>query len=155
MQRFTITLDEELIDQLEVFMSKRGYENRSEAIRDMIRQQLQDEHMHAMPAGECVANLSYVFNHHERELASRLTHAHHDHHDLSVSTMHIHLDHDNCMETVVLHGKANEVEAFANSILSQPGVRHGNLYMLPVKSVSSKHTHGHTTKSHEHIKPVL
>ncbi|CAG0910825.1 unnamed protein product [Cyprideis torosa] len=101
-----------------------------------------------------MATLTYVYNHHERELASRLTQVQHEHHDLTMSTTHVHLDHDNCMETAVLRGTVEQVEDLANAIISQPGVRHGQLYLLPVQVEQHRHAHGHHSHSHTHIKPL-
>jgi CopG family nickel-responsive transcriptional regulator len=98
-----------------------------------------------------MANLTYVYNHHERELASRLTQSQHDHHDLVVSTLHVHLDHHNCMETVILRGQRERVQGFADTTISQPGVRHGRLYILPVTMTQSAHSHGSTDHPHPHV----
>jgi len=156
MQRMTITLDDDLVADFEKYLSENGYQNRSEAIRDLIRQRIGKQRLTQQPAGDCLANLSYVFNHHERELASRLTESHHAHHDLSIATLHVHLDHDNCMESVVLRGPVERVQAFANATIAQPGVRHGNLYVLPVKIAEQTHKHGADSRAHrhEHVQPA-
>ena len=156
MQRFTITLDDRLVTDFERFMAARGYQNRSEAIRDLIRERLGAEQIEQAPKGDCMANLTYVYNHHERELATRLIHAQHDHHDLVVSTLHVHLDHDHCLETVVLRGPLNRVREFADGLITQPGVRHGRLYVLPVTMTQDAHRHGITgqPQRHSHIAPI-
>jgi CopG family nickel-responsive transcriptional regulator len=151
MQRVTITLDDQLIDEFERFRAEHGYGNRSEAIRDLIRERLDTERLGENPVGTCLASLTYVYNHQARELAARLTQAHHDHHDLAVSTLHVHLDHDNCMETVVLRGPVDRVRAFSNALIAQPGVRHGNLYILPVKANEQAHGHGGSGEPHAHL----
>ncbi|MFA7095681.1 MAG: nickel-responsive transcriptional regulator NikR [Gammaproteobacteria bacterium] len=154
MERLTISLDEELARQFDVFIRKRGYQNRSEAIRDLIRQQLAAESIDAEGAGHCVGSLTYIYNHEERELSSRLTRAQHRHHDIALSTMHVHLNHDDCMETVILRGPVAEVRAFANSVVSRPGVRHGNLHLVPVDIETGDHSHagGHGHR-HLHSRP--
>jgi CopG family nickel-responsive transcriptional regulator len=156
MQRMTITLDDELVQEFETYLEHRGYRNRSEAIRDLIRARLDSERLAQQPQGDCVANLSYVYNHQERELASRLTRSHHAHHDLAVSTLHVHLDHDNCMETVVLRGPAEQVRTFADAVIAEPGVRHGKLSILPVEASEQSHAHGKAEQphSHVHLKPL-
>lgn len=154
MQRVTITLDEPLVAEFEGYLESHGYTNRSEAIRDLIRARLDAEYLTLDPDGACVANLSYVYNHHERELASRLTRAHHDHHDLGVSTLHVHLDHDHCLETVVLRGPAARVRAFAEAVIAQAGVHHGHLSILPVQVAEQHHDHGHGSHSHAHVRPL-
>jgi CopG family nickel-responsive transcriptional regulator len=130
MQRMTITLDDALVHEFEHFLEQHGYHNRSEAIRDLIRARLDAERLEQEPNGPCVASLSYVYNHHERELAARLTRSHHDHHDLAVSTLHVHLNHAECLETVVLRGPAAQVRAFAHAVIAEPGVRQGTLTVL-------------------------
>ena len=151
MQRMTITLDDELVREFEAFLQARGYNNRSEAIRDLIRARLEGERLAQQPAGDCVANLTYVYNHHERELAARLTRSHHEHHDLAVSTLHVHLDHDHCLESVVLRGPAARVQAFADAVITQPGVRHGRLTVLPVRVSEQAHGHGDEEPVHRHV----
>jgi CopG family nickel-responsive transcriptional regulator len=136
-------------------MTRRGYNNRSEAIRDLIRDRLYNEQLQDQPEGDCVATLSYIYNHHERELAARLTSAQHEHHDLTVSTMHVHLSHDHCLETVILRGPSNRVQAFADAVIAQPGVHHGNLAVLPVNVSEQAHAHGADSsgagKGHRHL----
>lgn len=108
MERFTISLDASLASQFDELIAARGYVNRSEAVRDLIRGAIEHDRRREPPSGHCVANLSYVYNHHERELAERLTGLQHDHHDLTVAAMHSHLDHDNCLESVILQiGRAH------------------------------------------------
>lgn len=153
MERITISLDEELVSQFEAYRQRRGYQNRSEAIRDMIRSTLESDRMESTRSSHCVGTLSYVFNHEERELARRLTHAHHHHHDVSISTLHVHLDHDNCLETVVVSGPTRQVEEFANAVISQPGVRHGRLNLIPVEVEQEHHHHGSTAHRHSHTHP--
>ncbi len=156
MQRVTITLDDDLNAAFERFRAEHGYANRSEAVRDLIRERLQAERLQREPTGQCVASLSYVYNHHERELASRLTQAHHQHHDLAVSTLHVHLDHDHCLETVVLRGASDRVRAFADAVIAQPGVRHGRLSVLPVRVAEETHNHGDDGGAglHLHLEPL-
>ncbi len=152
MERITISLDEELVSQFEEYLKRRNYKNRSEAIRDMIRDTLETDRMAHAQSGHCVGTLTYVFNHEERELARRLTHTHHHHHDVSVSTLHVHLDHENCLEAVVLNGPIHQVEAFANAVITQPGVRHGKLNLIPV-DVQQEHHHGNSAHKHSHTHP--
>jgi CopG family transcriptional regulator, nickel-responsive regulator len=106
-------------------------------------------------AGECVATLSYVFNHHTRELAKRLTDAHHAHHELQVATMHVHLDHQNCLELAVLRGDASAVREFSKAVIAERGVTHGQVSFIPVMIETEVHPHqeGHTPDHHLHIHP--
>lgn len=146
MKRLTMSLDDELADAFEALVKGRGYENRSEAFRDLLRQDLGNARLRDRPNDPCVATLSYVYNHHQRQLALRLTDLQHHHHELTVSTTHAHLDHDHCIETVILRGKTSEVRAFAESVMAQPGVSHGNLHLVPM---AVRHSHGHA-----HLEPA-
>ncbi|MBC7502010.1 MAG: nickel-responsive transcriptional regulator NikR [Herminiimonas sp.] len=146
MRRITISVDDALADQFDQLILQRGYENRSEAFRDLVRGKLEQERKITNEARFCVASVNYIYNHHERDLASRLTAAQHEHHDLCVSTMHVHLDHDNCLETVILRGTFRRVNDFANSLVAQSGVRHGNIHIVPVEMETptrKQHTHMH------------
>ncbi len=156
MQRFTITLEESLAEQFEQFRKDQGYSNRSEAIRDLLREQLLDARQSSDLKGDCTATLTYIYDHHQRDLAARMTQISHDHHDLTVSTLHVHLDHDNCLETIVLHGSLERVQAFADVVISQPGVRHGRLNCFPVEAIAQEHQHGKLNLPHRHIhlKPI-
>ena len=104
-------------------IEQRGYSNRSEAVRDILRAHLDRLREESDARAHCVANLSYVYNHHERDLAERLTRLQHEHHDLTISTMHAHLDHDHCIESVMLKGRAQrDVRRFADAMSAERGV---------------------------------
>ncbi len=156
MKRLTMSLDDELADAFEELVRSRGYENRSEAFRDLLRNDLMSTLMRERPQTVCVATLSYVYNHHQRQLAARLTDLQHDHHELTVSTMHAHLDHDRCVETVILRGRADEVQAFAQSVITQQGVSHGHLHVVPLAqvgepaSMSTRKSPSKARKKHAH-----
>lgn len=142
MERFTISLDEDLALAFDQLIRSRGYTNRSEAIRDMLRQELEHTRLARQEAPYCVASLSYVYNHRERQLAERLTEHQHHAHDLVVSTMHVHLDHDHCLESVILRGATEEVRRFADRLSAERGVRHGQLNLIPVDTDSvAPHVH--------------
>ena len=144
MERFTISLDENLASQFDRLIRERGYQNRSEAVRDILRGQLNTLHTQKYHSPFCVANLSYVYNHHERDLAERLTVIQHQHHDLVVATTHVHLDHDNCLETVILRGATQAVQRFSDALIAERGVRHGQLNLIPVEMEAvHRHTHSH------------
>ena len=151
MERITISLPEELAAEFDALIAGRGYDNRSEAVRDILRAHLERTREARELDGHCVANLSYVYNHHERELAERLIALQHDHHDLAVSTMHAHLDHEHCIESVILKGPVQAVRKFANAMVAERGVRHGQLNLVMV-DVAHEHTHGDGTR-HTHLKP--
>jgi len=153
MERFTISLDEDLAREFDRLIAARGYSNRSEAVRDILRSQLEQYRQHSGQAQHCVANLSYVYNHHERELAERLTALQHDHHDLCVSTMHAHLDHENCIESVILRGASGEVRRFADALCAERGVRHGNLNLVSVELEGGTRYRHPSGRGHTHLKP--
>ena len=116
MQRITITVDDELVAALDRVIAGSGYQNRSEAIRDLARAGIAQLQEQSDSPRSGVAALVYVYDHQERALAKRLARSFHEHHDLSVATIHIHLDHDSCMEIAVLRGAMDEVRRFARHI---------------------------------------
>ena len=146
MERFTISLDDKLAAEFDRLIRERGYRNRSEAVRDLLRGRLDSLRIEEAQAPFCVANLSYVYNHHERDLAERLTALQHDHHDLVVATTHVHLDHDNCLEAMMLRGATEVVRRFADALMAERGVRHGQVNLVPV-DLDAGHGHVH---SHPH-----
>jgi CopG family transcriptional regulator, nickel-responsive regulator len=150
MERFTISLDDELARAFDEFIAGHGYENRSEAVRDLIRARLEAQAVFQFEHAHCVASLSYVYNHESRELAERLAAAQHARHDLTVATMHVHLDHEDCLETVALQGPTSAVRAFAAQLTAEPGVRHGALNLVGVERA---HRHSHGGEAHVHLKP--
>lgn len=150
MRRITLSVDETLADQFDAWASRHGYENRSEAFRDLLRGRLENERIDDDKASHCVATVSYVYNHHERQLASRLAEHQHGHHGLSMATMHVHLDHDTCLETMALRGPLKQVKAFAESLIAERGVRHGNLHLVPV-TLEISQVRG---EAHVHLSPT-
>jgi len=144
MQRVTITMDDDLAAELDRYMSARGYANRSEAIRDLARAGLQQAAIETAGSRDCVATLSYVYDHEARELPKRLTRGFHDHHELAQATLHVHLDHDSCLEVTVLKGLGADVKAFADGVIAERGVRHGHVAFIPT---------GHGTSDHHHHGP--
>ncbi len=152
MERFTISLDNELSEQFDDLMRIRGYTNRSEAVRDLIRQQLEIEYLAKEKENHCIATLSYIYDHHQSDLGDRITGVQHDHHDITLSSMHVHLDHDNCLEVVILRGAAEQVTNFANRVIATRGVRHGKLYMVPVEI--SQEQHSPSSIPHTHSNPL-
>jgi CopG family nickel-responsive transcriptional regulator len=145
MQRVTITIDDDLDAELERYMSTRGYDNRSEAIRDLARTGLQQAAMEISGPRQCVAALVYVYDHEARELPKRLTRDFHKHHDLAQATLHVHLDEESCMEVTVLKGRGSDVQHFADHIIAERGVRHGHVVYLPVHK--NAHSHAAAARS--------
>jgi CopG family nickel-responsive transcriptional regulator len=156
MQRITLTVEDELVAVLDRHMKAHRYASRSEALRDLLRdaearQRLDGDGPEAGDAF-CIATLAYVYDHETRDLGRRLTRAQHDHHDLQVATLHVHLDHRSCLEVSVLRGPARSVRALADDTMSQRGVRHGRLHLVPAQLVSHSHAHGAGSHRHEHIR---
>ncbi|MCU0869311.1 MAG: nickel-responsive transcriptional regulator NikR [Burkholderiales bacterium] len=151
MERITISMSDELAQDFDTLIKARGYTNRSEAVRDLLRERLAAEKLAHHAAPFCVAALSYVFDHHARDLAERLTTIQHAHHDLVLSSMHVHLDHVDCLETLMLRGPTVDVVALADALRAEPGVRHGHLNIVPV-DVGDMHTHPHP---HSHAHPLM
>jgi CopG family transcriptional regulator, nickel-responsive regulator len=134
MQRLTISLDDDLAAAFDELIARHGYANRSEAFRDLLRRELGERDLASGAAKQCVAVLSYIFDHHERRLSSRLTGLQHDHNDLAIATMHAHISHEDCLETVILRGTTTEVKSFAESVIAETGVRHGQIQLIPVET---------------------
>jgi CopG family transcriptional regulator, nickel-responsive regulator len=130
-ERFTVSIEAELAREFDGYMQRRGTHNRSEAVRDLIREALAREQFDKAPDTACLGVLTYLYNHHERELGKRLTETQHAHHDLTVTTLHMHLDHDHCLEAVLLKGPASQVESFGDSVMARPGIRYGRLHRIP------------------------
>ncbi len=129
MQRITISLDDDVAASLDLLVERRGYGNRSAAVRDLIREAASRE----ATAGSdrpCLGILSYVFDHERRDLQHRLTNTHHDHHALNLSTLHLHLDRARCLEVAVLRGRAGEIRDLANQVSTERGVRLGDLRLI-------------------------
>lgn len=153
MRRVTITLDDDLMAELDRVIATKGYQNRSEAIRDLARAGIREAVVEGSASESCVAALVYVYDHAARELSKRLVNSFHDHHDLTVATMHIHLDHDNCMEVTVLKGETREVQHMAEHVIAERGVYHGRLIVIPVEVETHRHAHGgHAARRHAHIR---
>jgi CopG family nickel-responsive transcriptional regulator len=155
MERLTISLSDELAAELAEFETRYHYANRSEAVRDLVRLGLERARIDHGLSGQCMATLSYVFNHHTRELSRRLTDAHHHRHDLQVATMHVHLDHDECLEVSVLRGEASAVRDFAKTVIAERGVKHGQVSFVPVTLEAGAHTHDPAGHEHPHSHPHL
>ena len=123
--RFGVSIPEELIRKFDEHIREKHYSNRSEAIRDMMRKELIQEEVDQNM--EVVGVLNILYDHHQRELADKLTGLQHDNHRLVLSSMHIHLDHDNCVEVVLLRGKSSDVRSLAEALIATKGVKHGTL----------------------------
>ena len=144
MQRVTITIDDELMSELDRIIATRGYQNRSEAIRDLARAGIREAAAGIDTQRDCVAALVYIYDHAARQLPKRLTETFHDHHELSLSSLHVHLDHDSCMEVTVLRGKTGQVQHFAEHVIAERGVRHGRVVVMPTDALAPRRAPGKT-----------
>jgi CopG family nickel-responsive transcriptional regulator len=150
MHRITITIDDDLMRDLDRVIAGRGYQNRSEAVRDLARAGIQQAAQESIDQGSCVAAVVYVYDHAKRDLAKRLVRTFHEHHDLSQATLHVHLDHENCMEVTVLKGRTGAVQRCANEVIAERGVRHGRVFLIPADLTQEVHRHGESSHRHPH-----
>ena len=126
--RIGVAIDADLLASFDALIEKHGYENRSEAFRDLIRDRLIRAESE-QPNKEVVGTLTLVYDHHQRNLTERITNLQHDHHGVVVSTLHVHLDHHNCLEVLILRGKSKVVRQLADLLVSIKGIQHGQLAM--------------------------
>ena len=124
--RLGVSLPKELLEPFDRLVESKGYQSRSEAIRDLIRKTLVEEEWRG-EAREMAGTLTMVYDHHNRDLPMRLMDIQHDHHDLVVTTQHVHLDHHNCLEILALKGHGERVYELADKLLGLRGVKHGEL----------------------------
>ena len=159
MQRFAIPLDDKLAQAFDEWIGSWRQAKRSEAVRDLLRTELERSRQGAAAGEDCVARLSYVYDRHELDVASRLSTLHHDNHDLLVASMHMPLDHDFRMETLALRGKMSAVHLFADLLCAQRGVRHGKLNLISVE-IHQSHRHPRAAgtavaqQPHVHMRPA-
>jgi CopG family transcriptional regulator, nickel-responsive regulator len=126
LSRIGVAIDSDLLKKFDLLIAKRGYTNRSEAFRDLIREELVEQAWES-PERKVVGTVSIVYDHHVRLLSERLTDLQHEFYHHVLSTLHVHLDHDHCLEVLVVRGKAGEVKKIADTLISTKGVKHGRL----------------------------
>lgn len=139
LSRIGVSLDAHLLDRFDEFIAEKGYDNRSEAFRDLIRDRLVGSAVVGANA-TVVGTVTLIYDHHTRLLPEKLTDLQHEHHEIIISTLHAHLDHENCLEVIVLRGKSRDVQKLADRLISTKGVQHGRLVMSSPHAVSP---HGH------------
>lgn len=135
MERITISIADDLLAEFDTYIETKGYTNRSEGMRDAIRHMLAHQSEAEENADNVVGCVSYVYNHKERLLSSKLVEAQHHHHEIPAATLHLHIDPEHCMEATILKGSGQQVKDMANEIISQTGVQYGNLHVIPIKKV--------------------
>jgi CopG family transcriptional regulator, nickel-responsive regulator len=126
LSRIGVAIDSDLLEKFDKHIASRGYATRSEAFRDLIREELIEKAWQA-PNCEVVGTVTLVYDHHVRLLNEKLTDIQHDAYHSVLSTMHVHLDHDNCLEVVIMRGKAKDVRRIADALITMKGVKHGSL----------------------------
>src|SRR5579863_7522372 len=126
LSRIGVAIDSELLDKFDRLIAQRGYTNRSEAFRDLIRDELVEKAWES-PERQVVGTVTLVYDHHVRLLNEKLTDIQHDHHKNILSTLHVHLDHDHCLEVLVVRGRSVDVRKVADVLISTKGVKHGRL----------------------------
>src|SRR5665213_1531178 len=134
--RIGVAIDDDLLMQFDNLISQRSYTNRSEAFRDLIRNELVTQ-VAVAPEAQVYGTVTLVYDHHARLLPGRLTELQHKYYAAIVSTVHVHLDHDNCLEVVLVKGKSKLVHALANALIATKGVKHGRFTI----TTSGKHLH--------------
>ena len=145
--RFGVSIEGELLERFDQQLKQKGYTNRSEAIRDLIRDRIVKEEWGSNE--ETVGTITIVYDHHTRELMGHLTHLQHSFKGEIKSVLHIHLDHHNCLEVLVVQGKGYLLKAFADTLASTRGVKYGTLAMattgklIPTKAGHHEHLHSH------------
>jgi len=126
--RFGVSLDSDLLEKFDALCKEKSYQTRSEAIRDLIRGMLVQRQWDTCQ-GEVAGTLTMVYDHHQSGLAQRLTEQQHDNHEVILSTMHVHLDHHNCLEVLVLKGEAETIKTLGQKLISTKGVKNGHLVL--------------------------
>lgn len=155
MQRITISVSDALGTALDDIRCERGYQTRSEAVRDLVRDGIERWHEENAQAELCVANLSYVFDRRVRSLAQRLADMQHAHHDLVAATITVRLDHFHSMESIILKGTGAAVRAFSDKVRAERGVRSGSVNLLRVESHDEhEEAAAHRHDGHAHLSPV-
>ena len=124
--RFSVSLQPALLRDLDEMVREKGFESRSAAIADMVRDHLV-EHRQKLGNREIAGTITLVYDHHKPHLQSLLTSIQHDHHDNILSTVHVHLDHDNCLEVLLVRGRGAEIRAIADQLIAARGMKHGKL----------------------------
>jgi CopG family transcriptional regulator, nickel-responsive regulator len=135
--RTGIAIDADLLARFDRFIARQGYANRSEAFRDLIRDRLVSAAIEA-PEAQVVGTITLIYDHHSRLLPDKLTNLQHDHHDVIIASTHAHLDHNTCLEVLVVKGQAKQVQKLADRLIGTKGVRHGRLVMTSPAVVLTK-----------------
>jgi CopG family nickel-responsive transcriptional regulator len=149
LSRFGVSIEENLLADFDRLIERKGYANRSEAIRALIRNLLLDTRVEEDPQAEVIGTLTLVYDHHAGDLSSRLTELQHRFHDAVVSTLHVHFDERNCLEVLVVRGRNAEVRQISDSLIGTRGVHHGQLIIGSGVGTTAGPGHHHSHHHHE------
>lgn len=154
LSRFSISTEDNLLQSFDQLITRQGYSNRSEAFRDLMRDALIKSKIEDSPqTGEVLGTLTLVYDHHASELSDKMNNLQHQYFNLIVSVLHVHVNHDDCMEVIVLRGEVGQVRSVSESLLTLRGVKHGKLFVtLPVQNIVEHKKHSHAHK-HPHPHP--
>ena len=136
LSRIGVAIESTLLARFDAFIAKQGYTNRSEAFRDLIRDHLVSAATEVSQAS-VVGSVTLIYDHHSRLLPEKLTSLQHGYQDVIIATTHAHLDHNTCLEVVIVRGKAHRVQALADLLIGTKGVQHGRLVMSSPKACLS------------------
>ena len=137
LQRFGVSIDVDLLEKYDRLIASRGYANRSEALRDLIRDALIQQRISADSGTKALGSLTLIYDHHARNLAHEMGNIQHEFHNLILSVMHLHVSHDDCMEVIALSGVVSQIVELANGLLSLKGIKHGKLFLtLPSSNIA-------------------
>jgi CopG family nickel-responsive transcriptional regulator len=150
LSRFSISTEDDLLRSFDQLIARQGYGNRSEAFRDLMRDALVKSKIEDSPqTGEVLGTLTLVYDHHASDLNDKMNELQHEYFDLIVSVLHVHVNHDDCMEVIVLRGEVGFVRSLSESLLTLKGVKHGKLFVtLPAQEIVER-----KKKSHVHRHP--
>jgi len=140
--RFGVSMEDSLLHEFDHMIERKGYTNRSEAVRDIVRDKLVEENVQ-LPKGKVYGALVYIYDHHKRELEKALSNLQHEYFESIIATSHVHVDYDSCLEVALLKGKVETLKAISEKILSFKGVKHGKLTLT-----TSLKEHGHASHKH-------
>ena len=139
LSRFGVSAEDELLQSFDALIADQGYANRSEALRDLMRDALIKSRLEtaAPESSEALGSVTLVYDHHAKELTDKMADLQHKHFGLVVSVLHVHVSHDDCMEVIVLRGAIQQVRALSDGLLSLKGVKHGKLFVtLPTQKIT-------------------
>lgn len=127
--RFGVSIDQDLLENYDRLIGERGYATRSEALRDLIREKLIEQKIETQTGVEALGSLTLVYDHHARNLAQEMGIVQHRFHEIILSVMHLHVNHDDCLEIIALRGVVSDIVSLANSLLSLKGIKNGKLFL--------------------------